>query len=73
MYSIDSVARELQLPSIVLRTTSATNLLTYHAFVQRQSKGFPPLQGIIIIIIIIIIINSYYFSKNNVFVFSTAN
>ncbi|KAG4994151.1 hypothetical protein AAZX31_11G130900 [Glycine max] len=44
MYSIDSVARELQLPSIVLRTTSATNLLTYHAFVQRQSKGFPPLQ-----------------------------
>ncbi|KAL2983791.1 hypothetical protein AAZX31_12G055800 [Glycine max] len=40
MYSIDSVARELQLPSIVLRTTSATNLLTYHAFVQRQSKDF---------------------------------
>ncbi|CAJ1933204.1 unnamed protein product [Sphenostylis stenocarpa] len=44
MYSIDSVARELKLPSIVLRTTSATNFLTYHAFVQRQSSGCLPLQ-----------------------------
>nr|KYP35536.1 Cytokinin-N-glucosyltransferase 1 [Cajanus cajan] len=44
MYSIDSVARELKLPSIVLRTTSATNFLTYHAFLQRQSRGCLPLQ-----------------------------
>lgn len=47
MYSIDAVARELKLPSIVLRTTSATNFLTYHAFVQRRSSGCLPLQGII--------------------------
>jgi len=46
MYSIDSVARELKLPNIVLRTTSATNFLTYHAFVQRQTSGCLPLQGI---------------------------
>ncbi|RDX75122.1 UDP-glucose iridoid glucosyltransferase [Mucuna pruriens] len=44
MYSIDSVARELNLPNIVLRTTSATNLLTYHAFFQRQSSGCFPLK-----------------------------
>lgn len=45
MYFADSVARELNLPSIVFRTTSATNLLTYHACVQLQSKGYLPLQG----------------------------
>ncbi|KAK7341644.1 hypothetical protein VNO80_24581 [Phaseolus coccineus] len=44
MYSIDSVARELKLPSIALRTTSATNFLTYHAFVQRQTSGCLPFQ-----------------------------
>nr|KYP35537.1 Cytokinin-N-glucosyltransferase 1 [Cajanus cajan] len=37
MYSIESVARELKLASIILRVTCATNLLTYHAVVQRQS------------------------------------
>ncbi|KAL9296567.1 hypothetical protein ACSQ67_022463 [Phaseolus vulgaris] len=44
IYSIDSVARELKLPSIVLRTTSATNFLTYHASFQRQTSGCHPLQ-----------------------------
>ncbi|XP_061355108.1 UDP-glucose iridoid glucosyltransferase-like [Gastrolobium bilobum] len=44
LYCIDSVARELKLPSIVFRTTSATNLLTYHAFAQLQSNGYLPVQ-----------------------------
>lgn len=47
MYFIDSVARELKLPTIVLRTTCATNLLTYHASARLQCKGYLPLQGII--------------------------
>lgn len=41
---IDSLAKELNLPSIVFRTTSATNLLTYHVCLQLQSKGYLPLQ-----------------------------
>lgn len=49
MYFIDAVARELKLPSIVFRTTSATNLLTYHVCAPLQSKGYFPLQGIICI------------------------
>jgi hypothetical protein len=42
---IDSMAKELNLPSIVFRTTSATNFLTYHVCAQLQSKGYLPLQG----------------------------
>lgn len=45
LYFIDSLAKELKLPSIVFRTTSATNLLTYHACAELQSKGYLPLQG----------------------------
>ncbi|XP_027355319.1 UDP-glucose iridoid glucosyltransferase-like [Abrus precatorius] len=45
MHSIDLVARELKLPSMVLRTTSATNVLTYyHAFVHLQRTGCLPFQ-----------------------------
>ncbi|KAK7404525.1 hypothetical protein VNO78_05475 [Psophocarpus tetragonolobus] len=44
LYSVDGVARELEIPSMVLRTTSATNFLSYHVFVQRQSSGCLPLQ-----------------------------
>ncbi|TKY64929.1 UDP-glucose iridoid glucosyltransferase [Spatholobus suberectus] len=36
MHSIQSVARELKLPTMELKTTSATNFLTYHEFVQRR-------------------------------------
>ena len=46
---IDSLAKELKLPSIVFRTTSATNLLTYHVCLQLQSKGYLPLQGCILL------------------------
>ncbi|KAK7262512.1 hypothetical protein RJT34_30086 [Clitoria ternatea] len=44
MHSVDSVARELKLPSMVLRTTSTTNLLTYHTFLQLHTSGCLPLQ-----------------------------
>ncbi|KAK2382243.1 UDP-Glycosyltransferase superfamily protein [Trifolium repens] len=44
LHFIDSVAKELKLPSIVFRTTSATNFLTYHVCAQLQSKGYLPLQ-----------------------------
>jgi hypothetical protein len=46
LHFIDSVAKELKLPSIVFRTTSATNFLTYHVCAQLQSKGYLPLQGL---------------------------
>ncbi|KAJ1421985.1 UDP-glucuronosyl/UDP-glucosyltransferase [Sesbania bispinosa] len=45
MYFTDSVAKELKLPSIVFRTTSATNVLTYHTCVHLQSNGYLPLQA----------------------------
>ncbi|XP_058762659.1 UDP-glucose iridoid glucosyltransferase-like [Vicia villosa] len=41
---IDSLAKELKLPSIVFRTTSATNILTYHVCAHLQTKGYLPLQ-----------------------------
>ncbi|KAE9593277.1 hypothetical protein Lal_00029425 [Lupinus albus] len=45
MYFADSVARELKLPTILFQTTSASNLLTYHAFARLHSKGYLPLRG----------------------------
>ncbi|CAK8575852.1 unnamed protein product [Lathyrus sativus] len=41
---IDSLTKELKLPSIVFRTTSATNFLTYHVCAHLQTKGYLPLQ-----------------------------
>ncbi|CAI8616616.1 unnamed protein product [Vicia faba] len=41
---IDSLAKELKLPSIVFRTTCATNFLTYHVCAHLQTKGYLPLQ-----------------------------
>ncbi|KAL5055869.1 hypothetical protein RYX36_036551 [Vicia faba] len=41
---IDSLAKELKLPSIVFRTTSATNILTYHVCAHLHAKGYLPLQ-----------------------------
>ncbi|KAI4322103.1 hypothetical protein L6164_021823 [Bauhinia variegata] len=44
MYFADAVAKQLGIPTIVFRTTSATNLLTYHAFARLRSNGYLPLQ-----------------------------
>ncbi|MED6120959.1 hypothetical protein PIB30_025585 [Stylosanthes scabra] len=44
MHFVDSVARELNLPTILFRTTSATNYLSYHSLSTLQSNGYLPLQ-----------------------------
>ncbi|KAF7805412.1 UDP-glucose iridoid glucosyltransferase-like [Senna tora] len=37
MHFADSVARQLNIPSLLLRTTSVTNLLAYHALLHQQN------------------------------------
>ncbi|KAF5744554.1 putative UDP-glucuronosyltransferase [Tripterygium wilfordii] len=44
MYFADEVAFELKLPSIILRTSSATNLLTYLAYPHKLKEGHFPLE-----------------------------
>ncbi|KAL4389256.1 hypothetical protein S245_006854 [Arachis hypogaea] len=44
MHFIDSVARELNLPTILFRTTCATNYLSYHWLSMLQRNGYLPLQ-----------------------------
>ncbi|OMO90556.1 UDP-glucuronosyl/UDP-glucosyltransferase [Corchorus olitorius] len=44
MYFAEAVAHELELPSIMLRTTNASTLLTYYSFPQLQKEGYLPLQ-----------------------------
>lgn len=45
MYFAEAVACHLKLPSIILCTGSAANLLTYHAFPLLQKQGYLPLKG----------------------------
>ncbi|WRX32045.1 hypothetical protein QQP08_026061 [Theobroma cacao] len=45
MYFAEAVAHELELPSIMLRTTSAATFLTYYSFPQLLREGYLPLQG----------------------------
>ncbi|XP_028775670.1 UDP-glucose iridoid glucosyltransferase-like isoform X2 [Neltuma alba] len=44
MYFVDSVAQQLNLPTILLRTTCATNVLAYHSLHRLLSEGCLPLQ-----------------------------
>ncbi|KAK6234960.1 hypothetical protein SCA6_010297 [Theobroma cacao] len=44
MYFAEAVAHELELPSIMLRTTSAATFLTYYSFPQLLREGYLPLQ-----------------------------
>ncbi|KAL4326978.1 hypothetical protein S245_042475 [Arachis hypogaea] len=44
MHFIDSVARELNLPTMLFRTTCATNYLSYHWLPTLQRNGYLPLQ-----------------------------
>ncbi|MED6217271.1 hypothetical protein PIB30_016084 [Stylosanthes scabra] len=44
MHFVDSVARELNLPTILFRTTCATNFLSYHSLPTLQTNGYLPLQ-----------------------------
>lgn len=46
MCFVDSVARKLNLPTILLRTTSATNVLAYHSLPHLQSHASLLFQGI---------------------------
>lgn len=48
MYYAEAVAHELELPSIMVRTTSSATLLTYYSFPQLQKQGYIPLQGMYI-------------------------
>lgn len=45
MYFAEAVACNLKLPSIMLRTSSATDLLTYYAYPRLQEEGYIPFQG----------------------------
>ncbi|KAJ0083351.1 hypothetical protein Patl1_31214 [Pistacia atlantica] len=45
MYFAEQVAHLLKLPSIILSTGSAANLLTYYAFPRLQKDGFIPFEG----------------------------
>ncbi|XWS28759.1 hypothetical protein CRYUN_Cryun25bG0098800 [Craigia yunnanensis] len=44
MYFAEAVAHELELPSIMVRTTSSATLLTYYSFPQLQKEGYIPWQ-----------------------------
>ncbi|XWS74068.1 hypothetical protein CRYUN_Cryun02cG0183600 [Craigia yunnanensis] len=44
MYFAEAVAHELELPSIMFRTTSAATMLTYYSCPQLQKEGYIPLQ-----------------------------
>nr|AFJ52966.1 UDP-glycosyltransferase 1 [Linum usitatissimum] len=44
MYFAEGVGKEMGIPSLVLRTSCAANLLTYHVFPQLREKGHLPEQ-----------------------------
>ena len=46
MYFAEAVASDMKIPSIVLRTSSASYLLAYHAIPRLKEEGFFPFQGI---------------------------
>ena len=46
MYFSEEVANHLQLPSIILTTSSAANMLTYQAIPRLLKDGYIPLQGV---------------------------
>ena len=46
MYFSNEVADHLQLPSIILVTSSALNTLSYHAIPRLVKDGYIPLQGV---------------------------
>lgn len=41
----EAVACYLKLPSIILRTSSAANFLTFYVYPRFQEEGYIPLQG----------------------------
>lgn len=57
MSFVGSVAQEFNLPTILHRTTSVTNVLAYHSLHLQLTQGFLPPQGVCLVFILILNIN----------------